>query len=306
MKYYKPIIIAFLCTILLSSINSCSSNKQAVTHKQPDIVTVYQSEEDKITNLGNGWFKVVGKAIIQNITPEEAEEQAIYNACRDAIQYYSGVEIMERTLDIQAASQKEIILDHFSSLSKQTTTGIILEKQIIHNKIVTDGVNLVKVVVLKVKVGKQKGVRDPYFNVTAQLNDDTFKEDEKLEITVQSSKDCYITVLNICSDDAVYVLFPNRYRDNNFLKAGEIFKLPNEDDKRMELSFPLKLREGQDKDVEMIKILATKKDILFTAYPGLSSYGTYRLALNKLLNWLIKIPRNEIEEIDMQYLIKKR
>ena len=306
MKYNKQIIIAFLCTILLSSINSCSSYKQAVTHKQPDIVTVYQSEGDKITNLGNGWFEVVGKAIIQNITPEEAEEQAICNACRDAIQYYSGVEIRERTLDIQAASQKEIILDHFSSLSKQTTTGIILEKQIIHKKIVTDGANLVKVVVLKVKVGKQKGVRDPYFNVTGQLNDDTFKEDEKLEITVQSSKDCYITVLNICSDDAVYVLFPNRYRDNTFLKAGEIFKLPNEDDKRMGLSFPLKLREGQDKDVEMIKILATKKDILFTAYPGLSSYGTYRLALKKLLNWLIKIPRNEIEEIDMQYLITKR
>ena len=305
MEYNKP-IITFLCTLLLSSIISCSSNKPVVIYRQPDIATIYQFERDEIKDLGNGWFEVVGKAIIQNITPEKAEELAIFNACRDAIQYYSGVEIVVKVIDVQAIDKKEVILDHFFSLIKQTTTGIILEKQIIHNKTVIDGVNLVKVVVLKVKVGKQKGVRDPYFNVTAQLNDDTFKEDEKLEITVQSSKNCYITVLNICSNDDVYVIFPNQYRGDNFLKVGEVFKLPNEDGKRMGLSFPLKLLDGKDKDVEMIKILATKKNISFATSRSLSSYGTYRLALKKLLNWLIKIPRNEIEEIDMQYLIKKR
>lgn len=306
MEYIKQIIIASLCTIILLCSLSYSSDKQAVTHKQPDIVSVYQSEKDKIKDLGNGWFEVVGKAIIQNITPEEAEEQAIYNACKDAIQYYSGVEISQRTLDIQAASQEKIILDHFSSLSKQTSSGIILKKSIIHNKIVTDGKNLVKVVVLKVKVGKQKGEKDPYFNVTAQLNRDTFKEGEDLKLTVQSSKDCYISVLNICSDDSVYVLFPNQYRRNNFLKAGELFRLPNEDDRAMGLSFPVRLYEGKDEDIEMIKILATKEDISLTASHHLSAYGTYELALKKLLNWLIKIPHSEIEEIDLQYFITKR
>ncbi len=297
--------IPFLFLILLACIISCSSAKPVVTNKQPDIVSIYESEGDEIKDLGNGWFEVVGKAIIQNITPEEAEDQAVFNACRDAIQYYSGVEISERILDLQAASQNKIILEHFSSLSKQTTSGIILEKHIMHKEIKTDGENLVKLVVLKVKVGKQKGKKDPYFNVAAHLNRDIFKEGEELELTVQSSKDCYITVLNICSDDSVYILFPNQYRSNNFIKAGEFFKLPNEHDRAMGLSFPTRLRKGKDRDVEMIKILATKEDISLTGTHTLSSYGTYQFALKKLLNWLIKIPCNEIEEIDMQYFIRK-
>ncbi len=298
-------VITFLLIILLPCIMSCSSSRPGGTDKQHEIVSLYQSEKDEIRNLGNGWFEVVGKAIIQNITPEEAEELAIFNACRDAIQYCSGVEISERTLDVQAASQSEIILDHFSSLSKQTTRGIILEKHILHREIKADGENLAKVVVLKVKVGKQKGEKDPYFNVTAQLDRDTFKEGEGLQLTVQSSKDCHITVLNICSDDSVYVLFANQYRQNNSIKAGEVFKLPNEDDRAMGLSFPAKMRGGKDKDIEMIKILATKEDISLSASHTLSAYGTYQLALKKLLNWLIEIPRNEIEEIDLQYFITK-
>ena len=297
--------ITLLIMTLLSFTMSCSLNKPAVTDKQPDILSIYETVRDEIKDLGDGWFEVVGKAIIQNITPEEAEEQAIFNACRDAIQYYSGVEISARTLDLQAESQNKIMLDHFSSLTKQTTNGIILEKDIISKEIKTDGKNLVKVVVLRVKVGKQKGEKDPYFNVTANLNKDIFKEGEQLGLTVQSSRDCYITVLNISSNDTVYVLFPNQYRSNNFIKADEVFRLPNEDDKIMGLSFPSKLLEGKDKDVEMIKVLATKEDISLTTSHTLSVYGTYELALKKLRNWLIEIPRCEIEEIDIQYFITK-
>lgn len=309
MEYIKKVIvkksIIFLFITLMLCIMSCSSSKPVMTQKQPDIMSIYESKGDEIKDLGNGWFEVVGKAIIQNITPEEAEELAVFNACRDAIQYYSGVEISERTLDLLAESQKKIVLAHFSSLSTQTTNGIILEKNLIHKEIKIDGQNLVKVVVLKVKVGKQKGKKDPYFTVTANLNRDIFKEGEELELSVQSSKDCYITVFNICSDDSVFVLFPNQYRQDNFIKAGELFKLPNENDRATGLSFPSRLLEGKDKDVEMIKILATKKNMSLLASNTLSAYGTYELALKKLLNWLIKIPRSEIEEIDIQYFITK-
>jgi len=310
MEYTKQFImkngITLLIMTLFSFTISCSLNKPAVTDKKPDILSIYETVRDEIKVLGDGWFEVVGKAIIYpNITPEEAEEQAIFNAFRDAIQYYSGVEIIARTVDVQAESQNEIILDHFYSLTKQTTNGIILEKDIIRKEIKTDGKNLVKVVVLKVKVGKQKGKKDPYFNVTADLNRDTFKEGEELGLTVLSSKDCYITVLNISSNDSVYVLFPNQYRSNNFIKADEVFRLPNENDKIMGLSFPSRLYEGKEKDVEMIKVLATKEDISLTTSHTLSVYGTYELALKKLPNWLRKIPRNEIEEVDIQYFITR-
>ena len=298
-------LISLLFITLMVFIANCASKAPPKTNKQPPVMSIHETEKEEIKELGNGWFEVVGTAIIQNITPEEAEEQAIYNACRSAVQYYSGVEITERTLDLQAAGQKKILLDHFCALSTQTTNGIILEKDIIRKEMKTDGNNLVSLVLLKVKVGKQKGNRDPYFNVTANLNRDTFKEGDELELTARSSKDCYVTVLNICSNDTVYVLFPNKYRHNNFISEGDLLRLPNEDDRAMEVSYPVKLLKGKDEDVEMIKILATKEKISFAVSQTLSEYGTYEMALKQLLKDLIKIPRNEMEEVDIQYFIKR-
>jgi hypothetical protein len=90
------------------------------------------------------------------------------------------------------------------------------------------------------------------------------------------------------------------------VNAGQLFRLPNEDDARLGLSFPARLLEGRDKDAEMIKVLATKENISLTGSHSLSTYGTYELALKRLLNWLTQIPRDEIEEVDMQYFITER
>jgi hypothetical protein len=297
--------VPVLITVLLYLI-SCSSNGNLTTQKKTDIFSIFESEEDNIKVLGDGWFEVVGKAIIQNISPEQAERKAISNACRDVVEYYCGVEITQRTLDMQAASKNKILLNHFSSISNQTTNGIILDKVVISKEIITDKTNLVQTVKLKVKVGKQKGKKDPYFNILADLNRLSFKEGDKLELQIQSSKDCYITILNICSNDTVYVIFPNQYRKNNFLKAGDILWIPNKKNKHKGLSFRLKLLPDKEEDVEMIKVLATKKNISLNMSHTLSSSETYELALNKLLNWLIQIPRDQVEEYDLQYKISKK
>ena len=146
---------------------------------------------------------------------------------------------------------------------------------------------------------------DPAFQITAKLNREFYKDGEKLEIELKSSKDCYITILNICSNDSVYVLFPNNYRKNNFVKSGEIFQLPNSDDKNIGLYFPVNLLPNKIEDFEMIKLIATKQKIDFSSVYSLSSYGTYITALRDLQNWLLKIPSNEIEEVDLQYFIGK-
>jgi len=249
--------------MLLPFLYACSSPKLQSTPSKDEAVSIHETEKEEIKDLGDGWFEVKGTASIRNITPEQAEQKAIANACRTAIQYYSGVEISERTLDLQAVGKREVLLDHFCALSTQTTNGIILEKDILKKEIKSDGRNLIAVVALKVKVGKQKGRKDPYFNVSAQISRDIFKEGEELKLTARFSKDCYVTVLNICSDDMVYLIFPNKYRSNNFIKANEVFMLPNENDRAMGLSFPVRLNEGKGEDIEMIKILATKENMSF-------------------------------------------
>jgi hypothetical protein len=65
--------------------------------------------------------------------------------------------------------------------------------------------------------------------------------------------------------ETVYVLFPNKYRSNNFIEGDKVFRLPNDNNRAMRLSFPTRLIEGKDKDVKMIKVLATKENIALAA-----------------------------------------
>lgn len=297
-KKHKFFVLIFFMIL----ITSCAGSKLVSNNEHNKIIS-NGNLQSNLVELGNGWFEVTESSIIENITPEEAKEIAIQKACKRAVEYFSGVEISGRVIDIHAENQNEILLDNFSSITTQTTQGVVLEKEIISEEIISNGIQLQKVIILKVKVGKQKGEKDPTFEIISELNREYFKDGEEMELSVKSSKDCYLTILNICSNDSVYMIFPNRYRKNNFMKSGETFQLPNSKDKEMGLYFPVNLLPNKNKDVEMIKVIATKQKIDFSSLYSFSAYGTYQSTLKDLQNWLLHIPRNEIEEVDLQYFI---
>ncbi|MDP8242284.1 MAG: DUF4384 domain-containing protein, partial [Candidatus Celaenobacter antarcticus] len=184
-----------------------------------------------------------------------------------------------------------------SKLTNQTSCGIILEKEIIEEENVTQDNHIYKILTLKVKVGRQPGEDDPYFTLDASLDKDYYQDGEQLFLEVIPSKDCYITVLNIMSDENVATLFPNEFRKDNFMKANEEFRLPNENDTKMGIKFVVGLLPGKEEDSEIIKIIATKELLSF------SINSDYKTALESLQNWLVKIPRSEVEEVDLQYFI---
>ncbi len=299
----KKISIWSALILLMVLFTSCTNSKLVPNNDHIKIIS--KNEQNEFHDLGNGWFKITESIAIENITPEKAKEIAIEKACKRAIEFYSGIEISGRVVGIQAENQDEILINNFSSITQQTSQGIITEKEILKDEIISKENQLLKVVTIKLKVEKQKGKKDPSFQITANLNREYFKDGEEMELSVKSSKDCYLTILNICSNDSVYVLFPNNYRKDNFVKSGENFKLPNAEDKKFGLYFPVNLLPNKSKDAEMIKVIATKQKIDFSSVYSFSAYGTYQTALTDLQKWLLKIPRNEIEEIDLQYFIGK-
>jgi len=284
----------------------CSANKKNISTQPNKNFSVTQNiSKSEFINLGNGWFKVTESVVIENITPEEAKERAIQRACKKAIEYFSGIEVIGRVINIQAENQNQILIDNFSSITQQTAQGIIIEKEILKNEILSKGNKLLKVITIKVKVDKQKGEKDPSFMLTSEINREYFKDGGEMELSIKSSKDCYLTILNICSNDSVYVIFPNEYRKDNFVKSGELFQLPNSKDKEIGLYFPVNLLPNKNEDIEMVKVIATKRKIDFSSVYSFSAYGTCQSALYDLQKWLLKIPRDEIEEVDLQYFIGK-
>jgi hypothetical protein len=141
------------------------------------------------------------------------------------------------------------------------------------------------------------------FGLQASLNSEEFKHGQEMQLSVKSSNDCYLTIFNISSNNSVYILLPNQFIGNNFLKAGETFLLPRPERKIMKISFQANLFAGKEKDTESIKIVATKNKIDFSSLYFFSDYGTFKTTLSDMERWLLKIQDYESEELDLQYSI---
>ena len=92
----------------------------------------------------------------------------------------------------------------------------------------------------------------PAFEITASLSqpDGEYHFGDVLTINVVSSRDAYVTVLNVGTSGKVHIVFPNEFQKDNKVKAGETVVIPETG-----ASFDLKI--GPPAGVEVIKVIAT-------------------------------------------------
>jgi hypothetical protein len=98
---------------------------------------------------------------------------------------------------------------------------------------------------------------NPPFNVTIRMREKDrrdFRVGEKAQLLVFSDKDCYVILLNLDSQGGMQILFPNQYYSSNFIKAGQVIKIPDE---RMGKKFELEFSEPVGE--EMVKVIAMEK-----------------------------------------------
>ena len=290
--------------IFVLLIFSCVQNSKLTESTRINAVT-YETYEPGTKNLGDDWIESTAQVGRTNITPEQAMEQAIKKACENALEYYTGVDVKGRKIYIIGEDTEKVTRDDYIHITDQTMQGIILDRKVISEQIITIDNAIFSRVTVHVKIGQQKGEKDPYFSLDASLNKEHFQEYETLEISCIPSKDCYVTILNICSNDTVYVLFPNKYREDNLVKAGDTFEMPSEQDRNIGLSLPVKLLPGKITDSEIIKIIATKEHLNLVEFKNDMIYGTCMATLTKLMQRLITIPQDQIVEYDLVYFVHK-
>lgn len=58
----------------------------------------------------------------------------------------------------------------------------------------------------------------------------TYRVGENLIVYFESSQDCYLTLFDFFSDGHVRQIFPNRYRQDNFIRAHKVYTVPGERD----------------------------------------------------------------------------
>jgi hypothetical protein len=261
------------------------------------------------------WTETTGICNGANITPEEGWQRAVENARANAIKEVVGVYVTEevyRNISESTVDETSTIHDTFSKLSRSNSYGRIVEEEILSKQAVVDNDIPVYKVTLRARVVEEKGSTDPGFSVEIIMPKSVFyvrgpgKSDE-LKFEIWASRNCYIYLFNILSDDTVLLLIPNRYVGNNFYSVE---KEVQEFEKELSnLSFEVGLPEGKDNVLEALYVVASKNKIDFVSNDISESSGgvipTYQAAITDIQNWMIQIPRDQRTEFLKSFEIRK-
>ena len=258
--------------------------------------------DENIKDLGKGWYEATAYVEYhEDITKAQAKEKAISRALKKIIEFYSGVEVSSTSLSILAETNLEMDLDHFSQLTSTMSSGMILEKEILEGKLIGSDFYTVT---LKAKVGKLEGENDPLFKLEADLNRESYQNGDEMIINISSSKDCYVYVFNILSDETVSALLPNQYLEKNYLAKGTSIRVPPEKGKITK--FRVALPEGKTQATEMILVLGIKADKDTKSKDFDLNIGDYKMALTQLMEFIMGFPRERVEQVNLPYVIHKK
>jgi hypothetical protein len=261
-----------------------------------------------VFSVDSEWVTVEGTAPIENVTKNEARKQAIANARREAVEKVVGVDILSETMVINYNVSGDVIrtIPHGKVIGQEIITE---EIELIPAKNKGEAPYLAYKIKMRAKVIKEKGQSDVFFRLEAELNRTVFREGDLMKIKVTPSRDCYLSIFNILEDETAIILFPNRFKQNNFVKANATFTFPDDSDRKKGITLEAFLVEGKEKADEIIHILALKEPLQFnTARFKEGIFGIYdgRSAMvNDLVKNIVGIPLSHRAEKFIQYRITK-
>jgi len=99
---------------------------------------------------------------------------------------------------------------------------------------------------------------DPEFSISMKLNEDVFREGDPVQILCTASKECYVTIFNLYSNDSLLIIYPNSEMKNNFIALEDTLRIPPED---AFWDLPASLLPGSETSVEALVAIATRKKI---------------------------------------------
>ena len=264
-----------------------------------------ENNTPEIVKLGDDWYQATSFVEFhEDITKAQAKENATKSALKKIIEYYSGIDMSSTSLLIVAETNLQMDIDHFSQLTNTMSSGIILEKEVLEDEIKTIFGNEVYEVKLKAKVGKLEGESDPFFKLEANLNRDHYQDGDEMIINVTSSKNCFVYVFNILSDETVSTLLPNQYLEDNFLAKGQSLRVPPEKGKITK--FRVDLPEGKIQATELIMVLGIKAGEDTGKKDFDLNLGEYKMAMKELMEFILGFPRNRVEQVNLPYVIKNK
>jgi len=254
------------------------------------------------------WVTAKGTASLSGRTQEKARLLALERAAQQAVDKFADENISTRDLLVTLRLSNNIL-------------GAIPFAKIVRTEILTQGrekmfpvgqsiPSIVYQVKIKAEIEVWLEESDPDFHLNMVLNQKNFIDGSKMQISMTSSKDCFVLVFIIMEDEKVLKLIPNRYRKDNFLKANNKFIFPDEND--IGRGIILRVFTPQDKDrvTESVYAIALKRPVklgkdkiqegIFGIFDGKTAF------MDDLIKEIVRVPQSDRAEKLIQYQIEKK
>ena len=235
------------------------AQKTDVHEKLPSPDRRQDPPPDSSSKEGGEGVWVIAEAIVQladDMTMQEGRSRSHDEARRKAIEKAVGVFVKGKTVVYNYVLAEDLV--------QSIVRGIITDEQVLE-----EGVREVRqpsneratlyATKLKARVRPVPAERKAEFSLKVALNQTVFREGEEVEIRVSSGHDVYLHLFSVGQDDAVTVLFPNRFSQDTLIRAEQPFVFPDDSQRAMGIRLRVFPPAGVKRSMERIKVIATRK-----------------------------------------------
>ncbi len=232
-----------------------------------------------------------------NLSRMQVEDDLLKQARKRAVEQVTGVRVNVANVSIATESGNDVF-ESYQELVRNSVSGRIIQES---EPKFSWGSSQVLYIHYSATVAKETESRDQYFDVEMEINKPVFTVGGEMQLTVELSKDAYITIFSITEGGKVSVLFPNAYMTENFVDGSTQRIIPNDKEKD-KLSFTLQSQSDNPKSkyAELLLCIATKEKVSYDKLQTDMKYNSNWLELNR---WLMKIPRDHWAQSYVSYQV---
>lgn len=227
------------------------------------------------------WKDVVGEAMAETITVEDAGKLALRRARISATEQVAGVGVYGGSLVKNSALVEDFVMT--------LTEGYILREEIQKWDAEFQQPSKDKPpvplyrVYARCCVSLEKGEKDPFFTVSLETNKPVYISDEEATVRIRPGRGAYLAVFHLSHDEKLRILLPNQFQKRQYVEEGKELVFPSQG-----LGLKVKTSHGNKREVEYFVAVATKEWFDFE--------GQFKkdrdISLSSFYSALLSIPAN--------------
>lgn len=213
---------------------------------------------------------VNGRAVIANISPEQARERAIELAKTEALRQAGAEEWVQSFDFLEKREESKKFEEFFHSLTSVQSMGSVVDWKVNkENKGVDAFGSLFYEVSLDATVVLYKTRSDPSFQMSVNGIHPVYKNEEKMSFEVVPQQDGFLKIFLLDEARAVSLLYPNQHEPQASMRGATTYKFPQSP------HFNYEVYTDKKEETNYLFLVYTRRDVPYRGSDDFSDFIEY-------------------------------